>query len=202
MKSPSEKRRKILTRAAGAMGLLWLCGTQSYWETRSEAISLALFFVGMMFVTIATVGRLWCALYIAGYKNRQLVTQGPFSLCRHPLYFFSMIGMVGIGCATETFTFPIVFLVLFALYYPFVIKSEERRLKQLFGTEFDEYKRRVSAFIPRFSTFVEPENCSVNPSVYRKHMFSALWFVWIVGILEVIEGVREMGVFTSLWSLY
>jgi hypothetical protein len=33
-------------------------------------------------------------------------------------------------------------------------------------------------------------------------MFSALWFVWLVGVLEVIEGLREIGVLTSFWSVY
>ncbi|MDO9567034.1 MAG: isoprenylcysteine carboxylmethyltransferase family protein [Candidatus Desulfaltia sp.] len=202
MKLKPEKYRIILSRIAAAIGLFFLCTTQSYWETKNEAFTSFLFFIGLIFVAIASSGRMWCSLYIAGYKDQKLVTKGPYSLCRNPLYFFSMIGVVGIGCSTETFTFPIVFIILFALYYPFVIKSEEKRLKQLFGVEFEEYTKRVPAFFPRFSTFVEPENYCVNPAVYKKHIFSAVWFIWIVGILELIEGMRKVGLFTHLWLLY
>jgi protein-S-isoprenylcysteine O-methyltransferase Ste14 len=182
--------------------LFFLLTTQSIWETKNETLSFLLFFTGMILVGISSLGRMWCSLYIAGYKDDKLVTEGPYSICRNPLYFFSMIGMIGIGCATETLTFPIIFILLFALYYPFVIKSEEKRLKQLFRVSFEQYTDRVPAFFPRFSTFSEPENYLVKPSVYRKHILSALWFVWLAGILEVIEGLKEIGLFSSLWSLY
>jgi len=197
-----EKYRIFLSRIAAVIGLFFLCSTQSYWETKNETLTFFLFFIGMILVAIASLGRMWCSLYIAGYKDNKLITEGPYSICRNPLYFFSMIGVVGIGCSTETFTFPIVFIILFALYYPFIIKSEEKRLKQLFAVEFEEYTKRVPAFFPRFSTFEEPEKYSVKPVVYRKHIFSALWFIWIVGIIEVIEGMREIGLLSHLWSLY
>jgi hypothetical protein len=35
----------------------------------------------------------------------------------------------------------------------------------------------------------------VNPKVFRQHIFNALWFVWIVGILELIEGIKEISDF-------
>lgn len=202
MHSRSEKYRIILSRIAAIAILFFLLTTESVWETRNEKVTFFLFLAGMILVGIASLGRMWCSLYIAGYKDDKLVTDGPYSLCRNPLYFFSMIGVLGIGCATETLTFPILFILLFALYYPFVIKSEERRLGQLFGAAFDRYTKKIPAFFPRFSTFSEPENYRVKPAVYRNHMFSALWFVWIVGILEVIEGLREIGLLSSLWSLY
>ncbi|WP_419655920.1 nickel-cobalt-cadmium resistance protein [Desulfosarcina variabilis str. Montpellier] len=176
--------------------------TQSLWETKNEVLTVFLFFIGMILVGIASLGRMWCSLYIAGYKDDKLVVQGPYSICRNPLYFFSMIGTLGIGFATETLTFPILFILMFALYYPFVIKSEEKRLKQLFGASFEQYTQSVPAFFPKFSNFSEPKDYLVKPSVYRKHIFSALWFVWIVGVLELIEGLREIGLFPSFWSIF
>ena len=202
MRSKSEKYRLLLSRIAVAISVFFLCITQSYWETKNAKVTFALFLIGTILVAIASLGRMWCSLYIAGYKNKRLVTEGPYSLCRNPLYFFSAVGGVGVGCTTETFTFPVVFIVLFALYYPLVIKGEEKRLKQIYGVEFEEYIKRVPAFFPSVSTFFEPENYNVKPVVFRRHIFSALWFVWIVGILELIEGMREIGVFLSLWSLY
>ena len=202
MHSKFEKYRIILSRIAAVVVLFFLFTTQSLWETKSELMALFLFFAGMILVGIASLGRMWCSLYIAGYKDDKLVTQGPYSICRNPLYFFSMIGVLGIGCATETLTFPFIFILLFALYYPFVIKSEEKRLEQLFGVSFKQYTKSVPAFFPRFSTFSEPKDYLVKPTVYRRHIFSALWFVWLVGILELIEGLREIGLFPALWSVY
>lgn len=202
MKFKSEKYRIVLSRIAAAIVLFFFLSTQSYWETKNEKVAIFLSFIGIILVAIASLGRMWCSLYIAGYKDRKLITKGPYSICRNPLYFFSMIGVVGVGCATETFTFPIVFIILFASYYGFVIKSEEERLRQLFGVEFEEYAKTVPAFFPRLSNFAEPENYNVKPAVFRRHIFSALWFIWIVGIIEVIEGIKEIGFLTPLWSLY
>jgi protein-S-isoprenylcysteine O-methyltransferase Ste14 len=202
MKIKIEKLRIPLSRIAAIVGFFFICSSNSYWETTNELISFVLFFLGAILVAVASLGRMWCSLYIAGYKDDKLITQGPYSICRNPLYLFSLIGVVGIGFATETLTFPIVFIVLFAFYYGFVIKSEEERLKKFFGIEFEEYKKKVPAFFPKFSSFAEPENYNVKPVVYRRHIFSALWFIWIIGILEVIEGMKEIGFLKSLWLTY
>lgn len=202
MHSITEKYRMLMSRIAAVIFLFFLFTTKSHWEAQNEAVTFILFLAGMVFVGIGSLGRMWCSLYIAGYKDDQLVTKGPYSLCRNPLYFFSFIGAVGIGFATETLTFPIVLTVLFALYYPFVIRSEEIRLQQLFGTAFDDYSTIVPRFFPKLSSLSEPESYTVKPVVYRNHIFSALWFIWLIGVLEVIEGLREIGVISSLWSFY
>jgi len=202
VKSRFEKYRIVLSRVMAAIVLFFFFTTQSYWEIKNEMITFLLFFIGIILVAVASLGRMWCSLYIAGYKDSKLIAQGPYSICRNPLYLFSLIGVVGVGFATETLTFPIVFFVLFSSYYGFVIKSEETRLRKLFGVEFEEYAKTVPAFFPRLSTFVEPENYNVKPAVFRKHIYSALWFIWIVGILEVIEGMREIWFLKSFWLIY
>jgi protein-S-isoprenylcysteine O-methyltransferase Ste14 len=116
MHSKIEKYRIILSRMAAVVVLFFLFTTQSLWETKNEVLTFFLFFIGMILVGIASLGRMWCSLYIAGYKDDKLVAKGPYSICRNPLYFFSMIGTLGIGFATETFTFPIIFMLLFAIF--------------------------------------------------------------------------------------
>ena len=202
MKSKSEKYRILLSRIAAVAAFFLLCASKSYWETKNEKMAIVLSFIGTVLVGISALGRLWCSLFIAGYKDTRLITEGPYSISRNPLYLFSAIGAVGVGCATDTFTFPIAIIVLFTLYYPSVIKSEETRLKEIHGVEFQEYMERVPAFFPSFSAFSEPENYTVKPIVFRRHIFSALWFIWILGIVELIEGLREVGIIPSLWSLY
>jgi len=197
-----EKYRILLSRVAVIIFLFFFITTENYWEVNNEYISFSLFFIGIVLVAIASLGRMWCSIYIAGYKDDKLVMEGPYSMSRNPLYFFSAIGTLGIGCVTETFTFPIVFIILFSIYYPYVIKSEEIRLKKIFGSYFDEYVKRVPAFFPKFSIFSEPQKYNVNPLVYRQHILSALWFIWTVGIIELIEGIKEIGLITPLWQIY
>ena len=202
MKTRYEKLRIPLSRLASAVAVFFLVFSTSRWEGKSPMVTNALFSLGMFLVAIGSLGRMWCSVYIAGYKDQTLIALGPYSVCRNPLYFFSMFGALGIGCCTETFTFPLAILVAMVLYYPLVVRKEERRLRKYFGGDFDAYAERVPAFFPKLSLLVEPETYAMRPIAYRRHMFSALWFVWIVGLLELAEGLKEMGWIPTFWSFY
>jgi protein-S-isoprenylcysteine O-methyltransferase Ste14 len=201
-KTKFERARIPLTRIAGGLGLLVICLTKSVWETKSELIAVLLFCIGAVLAAVASMGRMWCSLYIAGNKDKMLVTEGPYSLSRNPLYFFNMLGAVGVGFATETFTFPVLILILFGFYYPQIIRREAVRLKELFGEQFEKYRQSVPAFFPRFAGFTEPDRYEVRPVVYRKHIASALWFIWLLGIMEIVEGLNETGILHSQWTLF
>ncbi|MGD9613375.1 MAG: isoprenylcysteine carboxylmethyltransferase family protein [Kiritimatiellia bacterium] len=200
MRTRYEKLRIPVSRLASAIAVFFLLFSTNRWETGNEAVTTGLFTLGMFLVAIGSLGRMWCSLYIAGYKDQVLITQGPYSATRNPLYFFSTFGALGVGFCTEIFTFPLLLLGVMILYYPLVVRKEERRLRARFGRDFDDYARRVPAFFPNFALFSEPESYVVKPVVYRRHMFSALWFVWIVGLLELAEGLKELGWMPSFWS--
>ena len=121
----------------------------------------------MVFVGIGVMGRIWCSLYISGFKNAKLVTDGPYSLCRNPLYLFSYLGGVGIMLITETFIFPIVFTLYFLCYYHFVIRQEEAFLSEKYGTAYSDYIKDNSTLLPSFKNFKEPEFYQVSPKHFR-----------------------------------
>lgn len=202
MKTRYENCRLPASRAVAAIAVFFLLFSSNPWEEGGPAVPTALFAIGMFLVAIGSLGRMWCSLYIAGYKDRVLITQGPYSMTRNPLYFFSTFGALGVGFCTETFTFPLVLLLAMILYYPLVVRKEERRLREAFGADFDDYARRVPVFLPKLALFSEPDTYIVKPIVYRHHMFNALWFVWIAGLLELAEGLKELGWIPSLWNLY
>lgn len=186
------------TRIFAVIPIVVLLFSRSAWEDVQPLVPMALFLTGLLLAALAALGRLWCSLYIAGNKDAKLIQQGPYSLCRNPLYFFSFLGAVGVGMATETFTAPVVLGVVFLLYYPAVIREEEGKLREVFGDEFDDYCMRVPRFFPNHVEFEEPKSCEVNPRVYRRHIFSALWFIWIIGWLELFEELHEAG-FVPVW---
>ena len=41
--------------------------------------------VSYLLVAVATVGRLWCGIYVFGRKSKVLCMDGPYSICRNPL---------------------------------------------------------------------------------------------------------------------
>lgn len=154
-------------------------------------ISSILFLIGLVLVGIATVGRMWCVMYISGYKNSELIMSGPYSMSRNPLYFFSFLGWVGVGLATETFTFGVVFALTFWIVYPHIIQREEEHLRVKFGDAFRDYCGRTPRFVPKPGLFHEPESYVVNPRLFRRAMGDVLWFIWLVGIIEFVEALHE-----------
>jgi len=72
-----------------------------------------------------------------------LVTSGPFRFSRNPMYLGMLTWLIGLAVLLESliaFLFPILFFLLASLL---IIPPEEKRLGQLFGMQFIEYKRRV-----------------------------------------------------------
>ncbi len=175
--------------------------SESYWEQKG-IIGSVVFVTGLILVSIAIVGRLWCSLYISGYKTDTLITTGPYSACRNPLYFFSFLGGLGLGLASEMLTVALVILVGFALYYPFLIRAEEKKLHKRHKNNFEDYMNSVPRFFPSLRKLKESEEYIVKPIAFRKGLFDALWFIWMVGILELIEALHECKVLPILLRLY
>ena len=182
--------------------ILLILLSESHWETTAPFVGSALFLMGIILAGIGALGRLWCALYIAGYKKNTLVTEGPYSMCRNPLYLFSFIGALGVGFTSKTLLIPIIILFAFAAYYPFVIKSEEASLAKLHKTKFKTYFDSVPRFFPKISYLSEPEEYIVKPIVFKKHIFDNIWFIWIVGIMGIIEALHELKIIPTLFKIY
>ena len=182
-------RRILVSRAFVLAFFVAVLATESAHE--GNLLSTALFLLGLALVGLATVGRLWCSLYISGYKQAQLVTAGPYSVCRNPLYFFSLLGFAGIGFATETLSFAVLMVAATLIAYPAVIRAEEQTLREKFGAAFDEYCARTPRLVPDFRKFAEPDSWTVNPRIFRRSMGEVVWFIWFVGIVELVEALHE-----------
>lgn len=161
-----------------------------------------LFTLGGSLAAVGAFGRLWCSLYISGYKNNTLICEGPYSLCRNPLYFFSFVGALGIGLSTGNITIPVMIVVGFSIYYPLVVSGEEARLAVIHGERFQLYRENTPAFFLRFSAFREPVEYTVRPKIYRKDIGDAVWFIWAVCILQLIAKLREFHYIPTLFNLY
>ncbi|MFZ1983976.1 MAG: isoprenylcysteine carboxylmethyltransferase family protein [Desulfatitalea sp.] len=196
-----ERYRVVFSRIFLLILGLGLLFVGSKWE-RTPLIGTILFMAACVLAGIASLGRLWCALYISGYKDNTLVMVGPYSLCRNPLYFFSLLGAIGVALATKTITIPLIALVLFLIYYPLVIKSEELRLSAIHKERFESYRQAIPAFFPRRAKFQEPDEYTVRPMIFRKNLFDAIWFVWLIGILELISTLHETKIVPVLFSIY
>ena len=197
-----EKLRIPISRIFAFILLAFLAVSHSGWEQTDSIMGSLFFLVGVLFVAVASMGRMWCSLYIAGYKTEVLITEGPYSMSRNPLYFFSFIGAIGVGFASKTILIPLVLCIVFMMYYPFVINSEENELQRLHAEKYEEYVRTTPKFFPKISHLKEPKKYTVNPIVFKTHLYSAVWFIWLVGILAFIEKLHELNVIPVFFKIY
>jgi protein-S-isoprenylcysteine O-methyltransferase Ste14 len=147
-------------------------------------------YLGMTLTTICALGRIYCTLFIGGVKNAALVTSGPFSVVRNPLYVFSMIGALGIGLISNHLTVLVSLVVVFPVMYTLLVRREEVFLLESFGQEYRDYMQRVPRFIPKFSLYHNPDELVTRPrKVLQAMRDSIMWFAALplIELLEVVQ---------------
>lgn len=191
MKSNVERLRKAATFVAASVWVLAALAIESSWGEDSP-IGWVLFGVGCVLSSCGVVGRLWCLSFIAGHKTRDLVTVGPYSLCRNPLYFFSLVGAVGVGLASCTLVLPLLVLLGFGLYYPQVIRSEARRLAETHGDAFVAYVKSTPCLMPAFGGYREGSGEQIiNTNAFRKGLFDGVWFLLAFGAMHLLAEMHH-----------
>ncbi len=143
--------------------------------------------IGFFLLATAVLGRLWCLAYIAGAKNESLITEGPYSMVRNPLYLFNFLGALGLGLAVENPPLALLLVCGFVLFYPSVVRNEEARLGRTFGAAYVAYCAATPRWVPKWSAYHEPESWVISPRRFRKGLLGAMWFLWVFMIWEIVE---------------
>lgn len=148
---------------------------------------------GYSLLIAAALGRVWCAIYISGRKDRELCQEGPYSLSRNPLYFFSLLGAVGFFAALANLAFAVAAAVVYLGYYRYVIRSEEQRLAQLFGTAYETYSQRTPRFFPAWRAPQGIDSYTIRPKIIERALKEVVWFLLVIVFAEALESIHEAG---------
>jgi len=111
--------------------------------------------VWMVGAAVWALGKQWsfAARLTEGHR---LVQEGPYRIVRHPIYS-AMGGMLlATGLALSHWVAILPGLIFFGIGTAIRIRSEEKLLKEAFGSEFDAYVRRVGAVLPRLALREDP----------------------------------------------
>jgi protein-S-isoprenylcysteine O-methyltransferase Ste14 len=80
-------------------------------------------------------------------EARSLITDGPYAVIRHPLYFVEEIGIIGAFIQVASWPAALLFVLHFAFQLQRV-RNEERVLMRAFPGEYRAYSARTARFIP------------------------------------------------------
>jgi len=156
--------------------------------------------LGLLLLLSAAGGRIWAALYIAGRKDRELVVDGPYSLVRNPLYFFSCLGFLGVGLAFESVTLALWMGLVFCLGHLPEVRREEAKLERLFGERYRAYRRRVPGFLPLLRRPTTPESMAVNARLFSRILREAVLIPSVFVMADVLEWAK-LAEYLPVWIL-
>ena len=141
---------------------------------------------GVILIIACVLGRCWAMLYIGGNKNGRLVTTGPYSLCRNPLYVFSVMGAAGVGLMTQSLVYTAVLTsVTFAVLLQ-AVRKEEGQLSARFAENYAAYRNRTPRFAPvSLRAFHTQSVVTVNVPSLRRCFWDAAFFILAIPALEV-----------------
>jgi protein-S-isoprenylcysteine O-methyltransferase Ste14 len=83
-------------------------------------------------------------------KTKNLVVSGPYKNTRNPMLFGAFLIYLAFALFINSITSAIIVFVIIVFMLTVVVKMEEKRLLKDFGNQYEEYRKKVSMFIPWF----------------------------------------------------
>ena len=155
----------------------------------------------LFLVTAGVFIRVYSSVYIGGRKNETVVADGPFSIVRNPLYVGSFIAVAGIGLETRSIILGLLLVGMFLLYYPFVVRREERYLERTFGQAYRNYRLRTPRWIPDLSLWRTESETVCRPRFVLRALLEGSVFFLAIPLLDGIAFLHAQGWLPRLLSL-
>jgi protein-S-isoprenylcysteine O-methyltransferase Ste14 len=195
-----QKIRKLTLLVAIILGVAIVSVTASRFPNGGR-IHETIEWAGVVLIVACIVGRTWSSLYISGRKNTELVTIGPYSISRNPLYFFSVLGAAGMGAQIGSVVVAAVCGVIAWIIFHIVILQEERLLQRSYGKRYRDYMAKVPRFLPRPWRWRDTQTLTIRTPGVIMTFLDALLFLLAVPLAELFESLQASGAIPVLMVL-
>jgi len=122
--------------------------------------------IGFVVALVGELIRFWGVSW-AGSETRStggvggtfLIISGPFAYVRNPLYVGNILMYLGLGIMSYAL-FPylqIIAIIFFLFQYYYIVREEEKYLREKFEEEYKDYCEHVSTFFPRLFPYKNSE---------------------------------------------
>ncbi len=164
--------------------------------------ALLLHCLGWLSITLGIIVRTWSTLYLGGRKTKELITEGPFSLCRNPLYVGSFLIAIGFAGHLQSLSFLAGTLLLFlGIFYP-LIREEESRLIAAFGQPYLDYMKSTPRVLPRrLQGWKTTTHVSVHMLALRRHCVRCFLILLAAFAVASMSYLQDSGVIPQLLNL-
>lgn len=185
--APFNQRIRIGALRAGAALLVPLLVLIPPCSDPEGLAAASMRLVGITLILACVLGRLWAILYIGSRKNLGVIVDGPYSITRNPLYFFSTVGAFGVGLMFAKLSLAALIGTVVFLILLLTARREQSFLTREFGAEYATYAARVPMFLPRPSLFTTEASITFSPNTIRRNLRDALVFLAAIPFAQVSE---------------
>jgi protein-S-isoprenylcysteine O-methyltransferase Ste14 len=138
--------------------------------------------------------RVWATLWISGRKRQTVVQDGPYRLCRNPLYIGTFLMGIGLGLFLKSILFSVGLFFILMLYVKSVVPAEEKYLRHRLGADYEHYCSEVPAWLPRLSRLRKDEffNPLAHREGVRREVMRGLWWLLLPILAETTCHLRPL----------
>lgn len=197
--SRAYQYRIPLTAVALVGSWVWVLMTPPWIEEGRPIVWFANAAAWTAFVLGALV-RIWATIWIGGRKKHTIVDDGPYRVCRNPLYLGTFAMVLGVALFLKSGAFAVALGFVWFVYVCYVVPAEERYMRGRFAGAYDDYCRRVPRWIPRFSLFRRDEIVRqvADRGAVSREFLRMMWWVLLPLLAELTCHVRG----TAWWQSF
>ena len=140
-------------------------------------------------------------LYVGGRKGRQVVCEGPYSLCRHPLYVGTFLLALSGGLFLESSLVVLAVGLLGVVYALVTIPAEEKHLLDELGSEYRSYCERTPRLLPDFRKFTTPQFVEVKIGSHWLEFRRGLIWLLLPALSLILNACRAQAWWPHLFRL-
>jgi hypothetical protein len=112
---------------------------------------------------------------------------------RHPLYLANYLLWLSVAGLPRVWWLPVIFTLVFWLYYERIMFAEEEFLRHKFGEAFTRWAAATPAMIPRLSRWVAPATSFSLRAVLRREYSGVLLLVLAFAVLDFCGDAIQHG---------
>ncbi|MCX6558770.1 MAG: isoprenylcysteine carboxylmethyltransferase family protein [Candidatus Aminicenantes bacterium] len=151
-------------------------------------------FGGFLLMMMGMFFRAWSSGHIN--KDKELATEGPYSLTRNPLYFGSLILGSGIAVACNRPIDYLIFIVYYFAFFTFLIAIERKRMRKRFGRQYEDWAKQANLFFPKIK---KVHKSNFNIAFYMKNReYRVLFFSLFVIAVLIIKFLKKIEFFSTI----
>jgi protein-S-isoprenylcysteine O-methyltransferase Ste14 len=141
--------------------------------------------IGLVLIGMGEFIRIWAAGHLQ--KNEILTVTGPYAYVKNPLYIGTILITTGFCILADNIYLLAASTFIFCFHYiPYKKKVEGDRLKEIFGSRFEDYDQKVPEYLPRWKPYSN-EKASWRFRYFIENSEEGILLILVAGILLILS---------------